>query len=310
LLGTLAELGGDPAVPGDALERELASQRASLLEALDDPLSTALRLARAALFDHVGYGLEPLGSEASLAALDRDAVLSHHRAHFQAGNLVAAVVGDLRGHDLDALIGGSLATLPAGPAWQPPASRIGAATRIDHRLPKLQAAIALAFAIGPAAGADHPALELLHHHCTDMAGPLFTRIRDDLGLAYHVSAVRMPGIDAGAFVFHLATAPEQVEAAEGALRDEITRLARDGMSADELDRARNSTLSSLALTAQDPGTLARLAAVDTILGLGPRHPFELPELLGRATLADVQAAAARWFSVEPVVVRVLPEAAV
>ncbi len=308
LLDTLAEVARDPGLPADALPRELASQQAGLLEALDDPHATAVRLARAALFDHAGYGLEPLGSTTALAKLDRPALLAHHRRHFHAGNLVAAVVGDLRGHDLDALVDRSLATLPPGPGWQPPASRIAPASRTDHQLPKLQAALALAFATGPATAPDDPALDLLHHHCTDMAGPLFTRIREQLGLAYHVSAARLSGSDAGAFVFHLATAPEQLDAAEAALRDEIRRLVDHGLTPDELERTRNSALAALTLLAQEPAALARLAATSTILGLGPRHPLELPGLLRRVQPADVQAAAARWLAGEPVVARVAPAA--
>jgi zinc protease len=142
-----------------------------------------------------------------------------------------------------------------------------------------------------------------------MAGPLFNRIREQLGLAYHVSAMLLPGLDAGAFIFHLATAPEHIATAEAALRDEIHQLATRGLAADELDRCRNSALSSLALCAQDPGTLARQAATDTILGLGPRHTLELPALYHQVRPDHVRTAAARWFATEPVVARVLPETA-
>ena len=110
-------------------------------------------------------------------------------------------------------------------------------------------------------------------------------------------------------MFHLATAPEQLDAAEAALRDEIRRLVDHGLTPDELARARNSALAALTLLAQEPAVLARLAATATILGLGPRHPLELPDLLRRVQPADVQAAAARWLAGEPAVARVVPAAA-
>ena len=73
-----------------SIEREKASQTASLRESLEDPLSTAFRLARAHLFDGTGYGLHSLGTEASLAGLDRFALSSHHSRHFQGSNTVAS----------------------------------------------------------------------------------------------------------------------------------------------------------------------------------------------------------------------------
>jgi len=307
LLEILAELAADPAFPAENLDRERTSQLASLAEQLDDPLTVALLQARAGLFSGAGYGLDPTGTEKSLASLDRPALLAHHRAHFGAGNLVAALVGDLREHDLDSLVAETLATLPAGAAWTPPASKIAAPAAATHHLPKRQAAIALAFATGPATDPDHAALELLAHHCADMAGPLFTRIREELGLAYHVSASRTPGFDASSFTFFLATAPEQAETAEAALREEIAKIAASGLDPAALERTCNSTLAGLALSLQQPSILAMRIAADTLIGLGPRHPLELPALLRNVTPADTRAAAEHWLASEPVAARVLPE---
>jgi zinc protease len=209
LVATLGELAVDPAFPADAVARELASQRTALDEALDDPLSTALRLARSGLFGTAGYGLEPLGSAESLDTLDRESLATHHREHFRGPNLVAAVAGDFGDQDPTDLLADTFAQLPAGDPWTPPPSEIHPDGESGTELPKRQAAIAMAFPTGPAAADEHPALELLHHHCADMAGPLFTRIREELGLAYHVSAMRIPGFDAGTLVFFLATAPSR-----------------------------------------------------------------------------------------------------
>jgi zinc protease len=306
LLETLAELAAAPAFPEENLERERTSQLAALEESLDDPLTVALLAARAALFSGAGYGLDPTGTPESLAALDRDALLAHHQTHFGAGNLVAALVGDLREHDIDSLVARTLATLPEGTDWAPPASEIAPASAVARRLPKRQAAIAMSYATGPATDPDHAALDLLAHHCADMAGPLFTRIREELGLAYHVSASRLAGADASSFTFFLATSPEQAETAESALREEIAKIAASGLDAAALERTRNATLAGLALSLQQPSVLAMRIAADTLIGLGPRHPLELPGILRSVTPADTRAAAERWLSAEPSVAKVTP----
>jgi zinc protease len=261
-------------------------------------------MARAALFDGSTYGLEPLGTPASLETLDREALLAHHRRHFRAPDSVVALAGDLDPADAAALAEQAFAGLPGGEPWSPPRPTIRPGTQAATELPKRQAAIAIAFATGAAADDDHPALELLHHHCADMAGPLFTRIREQLGLAYHVSAMRLPGFDAGAMIFFLATAPEQAGLAESALREELERLATEGIPAEQLERCRNNTLASLALAAQSPGSMARMAAIDTILGLGPRHPLDYPELIRAVTPGQLRDAAARCLGGRPAVGRV------
>ena len=236
--------------------------------------------------------------------LDREAVANHHRLHFRGPNLVAAVAGDIESHNPADLLAESLGQLPGGEPWTAPASSTHGDTTSEATLPKHQAAIAIAFPTGPAAAAEHPALELLHHHCADMAGPLFTRIREELGLAYHVSAMRIPGFDAGTLVFFLATSPDQAELAENALREEIAKLAEHGLDEKALESCRNNTLSALALAAQSPGAMARAAAIDTILGLGPDHPQRYPDLLRQVTADELRTVAARILSAQPAIARV------
>jgi zinc protease len=141
-----------------------------------------------------------------------------------------------------------------------------------------------------------------------MAGPLFTRIREDLGLAYQVGATQFLGFDAGLFTFYLATAPEQLELARAELFAEIEKLATHGIPAGSFDRVRATVLSGLAIQQQSPSAIARLVALDTLYG----HPADthrhLPAVYSALRVEEVREVANRIFSVAPTVATVVPEA--
>ena len=81
---------------------------------------------------------------------------------------------------------------------------------------------------------------------------MFTRIREELGLAYQVGATQFLGYDAGLFTFYLATSPEQADLARRELLAEIGKIAAAGIPDDAFDRVRSTVLSGLAIQQQSP----------------------------------------------------------
>ncbi|RYD43899.1 MAG: insulinase family protein, partial [Verrucomicrobiaceae bacterium] len=306
LLPLLSEVLVEPAFHGDSIEREKASQTASLREALEDPLSTAFRLARAHLFDGTGYGLHSLGSEASLAGLDRFALSAHHSRHFQGSNTVVALAGDFDVVHAREVLAEGIGRLPQGNPWLPPSATVRGDFEIEAFLPKKQAVLALAYPGCSALAPERFALRMIQEWCTDMAGPLFIRIREELGLAYQVGATQFHGHDAGFFGFYLATDPSQVDLAQRELAAEIAKIAEDGIPEDAFERVRATVLSSLALGLQSPGSIARLAAIDVLFGLPVTHHREVAAIFQTITPDEVKAAAASLLGNKPVVARVLP----
>jgi zinc protease len=308
LLPLFAEILAAPLLDAASIERERASQRAALAESLDDPLSLAFRELRAGMFGTAGFGIPSLGHPESLETLARPQLVEHHARHFQARNLTVALAGDFDPAEAGERLRESLAALPAGAAWTPPQSSWREAGEIGAALPKRQAALAIGF---PGVGADHPdrhALGFLQEWAADMAGPLFTRIREQHGLAYQVGATQFHGHDTGLFVFYLATDPAQLEFAETELREEIAKLAADGVPADAFERVRATILSRTALQAQPPGAISRQAAVDMLFGLPADHFREMPGIFRALTPDDVRRAARSLLEGRPgVTVRIKPD---
>lgn len=297
-----------PSFPADAVEREKQSQLAAVREARTEPLHAAFQQLRRAIFGGSGQGLDLLGSEDSLAALTRGDLAAHHARHFPCGNITVAVSGDFDAPAvIDALEGG-LAGLPAGTRWTGPPTMLKPGGEHIVRLPKKQAVLCVGFPGAAATDENRHALGMLNEYAADMAGPLFTRIREELGLAYQVGATQFHGGDTGLFTFYLATSPGQIDLAREELMKQIAAIAAAGIPDDVFDRVRATVLSGLALRGQSPAHMARHAVIDMLFGLPADHHRALPDIMRVLDPATVREVAAKTFTVAPTVAMVLPEA--
>ncbi len=310
-LATIAEVFADvilsPSLPSDAIGREKASQLAALEEAMQDPLHVGFRALRETIFSGTGYGLDALGSPETLAQLDRAALSNHHSRHFNSSNITLAIAGDFDPVSTLSLLESHFAKLPQGQAWTSPVSAIAPGGDHTQRLPKKQAVLTFGFPGTTVSGADRHALAMIQEHASDMAGPLFTRIREELGLAYQVGATQFLGYDTGLFTFYLATAPEQADLARREMLAEIEKIATHGIPEDAFDRVRSTVLSGLALQQQSPSSVARHAALDLLFGHPADQHRHLPAAYNALTAAHVRETAARIFSVNPTIITVLPK---
>ena len=143
----------------------------------------------------------------------------------------------------------------------------------------------LALAVpGLTATADDTPLQLLFDEwCRDMAGPIFSEIREQRGLAYYAASAALLGTDAGCMFFYLGTSPQAMPEARTALTELLDKLAAEGMPAEALERARATVLSSRLLAEQSADKLCSSMAVNTLLGLPPDYAEQLPARLRAVT---------------------------
>ncbi|RYD25964.1 MAG: insulinase family protein, partial [Verrucomicrobiaceae bacterium] len=174
-------------------------------------------------------------------------------------------------------------------------------------LPKKQAVLAIGFPGTTVSSTDRHALAMIQEYVSDMAGPLFTRIREELGLAYQVGGTQFLGYDAGLFTYYVATSPEQADLALREILAEIGKVAAHGIPADAFDRVRSTVLSGLAIQQQSIASTARHVALDLLFGHPADQHRRLAEAYNALTAETVREVAARVFSIQPTIVTVLPE---
>lgn len=296
----------EPAFDTHAIEREKKTQLASIAEAQMEPLSTAFRNLRSAVFGSGGYGLDLLGNADVLAKIDAEALATHHADHICGTNLTLAIAGDFDPEAIIDLLEHHLERLPRGKAWSAPAMPWQPHEEVIAHLPKKQAALALGF---PGVGAADPrrhAMVMIQEHASDMAGPLFTRIREELGLAYQVGATQFHGFTSGMFTCYLATAPEHVDLAREELINEIAKIAAKGIPDDVFERVRATALAGLAIQQQSPSALGSHAALDLLFGNPADARTKLTEVYRTLTPEDVRKVAADCFTQPPVTSIVKP----
>ena len=267
-----------PLFPDEALALEKETQLAAIKEANEDPARMAFYYLRKQLFGEQHYGIPKLGLTETVSQLTRDDLLAHHTRAFAAHNSVLALAGDLpEDQHLISLLEEHFASLAKGErlASQPDISSIPVQTG-EHRyqLDREQAVLAMGVPGLSFDSDDAPAAELLQEFTSNMAGPLFTRIREELGLAYYVSSSQFHGLGTGMFATYLGTSPDQLDLAQRELATTLEQIADKGLTAEQLERSRTACLSSHALDEQSLASQARQVALDSVLGLGLKNGEE------------------------------------
>lgn len=308
-----AELLLDPAFSEDRCRR-LAHRQTAELEALDD--RPDLRTARA--FLHRLYAPHPAarplpGDEESLSRLARkdvgEACGRFHRRGLTHG-VVLTVAGAIdadriekRAHEL---FGPALADLAAAAPSEPPAPPPSRDERRTVALPPGgQAHLFLGRVTVPRTHPDRTALELLAVVLGwggGLAGRLPERLRHREALAYSVEVRTLAeaGLDPGRFVVYAATAPEHLERAEQALREELDRVAGGDLGAAEIEEARAYLLGRLPFHFEIPGQWAE-AMGDAALYRRPEDdPRWHAERLRSVTVEEIHEMARRHLKTQGV----------
>jgi zinc protease len=110
-------------------------------------------------------------------------------------------------------------------------------------------------------------------------------------MAYYVSSALDASVAAGSLVIRAGVNPSNVERPIDAIDDELVRLRRDGLTADELEESRRFLVRSMPRALETNAGIAHFLQTAEFFGLGLDYDQRLPDLLGRVTLDDANAAA-------------------
>jgi zinc protease len=298
----------NPSFPAEAFEREQQIQLGNIRAQRDELLHSASRLMRRELFGNSGYGLHSLGSEKSVGSLKVEEVQKLHCELAVPRNCVLAIFGDVDTQVVKRAVeqkfatwkGGNEALTKLSPAGFPPKPKKVVETR-----DKKQAVMIVGFPGATLSGDDRYALELLQEACSDLGSRLFLRIRENLGLAYYVGAQNFVGLTPGFFAFYVGTAPEKVDLVESELLKEAELLRKEGLSEEELKRAKAKVIGQKKIARQDLGGYAITSVLDELYGLGYLHADQEDAQYEAVTLEQVKAAANKYLLPQSSVISII-----
>ncbi|MCD8534418.1 MAG: insulinase family protein [Verrucomicrobia bacterium] len=302
-LDLLADVMLHPSIPEDVLTIERQSQLAAIKSQKDQLVQLAFRWIGESLCGNQSYGLNASGTQTSVSSLERPHLLEFHDKLLAPSSSVVAIYGDIRHQEIRTHVEnllsdwhdlGRFTQYPAPPQLQLKSNQTGY-IHVD----KTQAVVAVGFQGTTIHSTDKFALELLQEVYSDLGSRLFTRIRDDLGLAYYVSAYHFAGIHPGVFAFYAGTSPDQSDLVADEFLKEILHVTSHGITQEELNRALAKILGQKKINAQSIGSMAMTAALDELYGLGHENYHREIEAYTRITLDDIRLTAEKYFSTQP-----------
>lgn len=291
----------NPTFPEREVALEKEGQAAGIKAEDEQPTSVARNLLRGRLFGEHPYALRNLGSQQSVSGLASAQLRELHDRLTVARNGVIAVFGDVNADEVHRLFEKYLSAMPSGslafekPPLPVPLSEVATVT---GNMDKNQAIVMIGFQGVSVSDPDRVAMELISQASNDLGSRFFNRIREKMGLAYFVGSAQFAGLAPGAFLFYLGTDPAKVAAVTAELRDEVAKLEKEGLTQEELTRAKSKLLGAEMIRNQSNAAFAGACAVDELVGLGYDAYARRKEEIEKISLDDIRRVTAKYLKAD------------
>lgn len=254
LLDTLCECLTTPTYPQAKIERQKRRLVDRLRVDLEDPRVQGAQLFRKLVYGSHWFGRPEHGQLASLARIERADLKRFHAANWCGKRTLIAFCGDVAPEKVRRLLDARLGRWRAGAELGPPD------LRFPPRAPRSgvfsaerqQVHVFLGHLGITRADPDFAALTVMDHVLG--TGPGFTnrisrRLRDELGLAYSVSASisSSAGVLPGTFTAYIGTSPPHLATVVAGFQREILRIQKELVPRDELALAKSYLTGSFVL---------------------------------------------------------------
>jgi predicted Zn-dependent peptidase len=275
---------------------EIDSERQVVVEEInmndDDPSDVVFENFSTAVFANHPLHEPVLGTRESIRSMTRDDIHGYWKRRYGAGSLVVAAAGSVDHDSFVDLVAerfgdwsGDSVAHHNGPAEIQPTVAL---TPRDTE----QAHLVIG---GP--GLDRSderrwAFEVLNHVMgSGMSSRLFREVREERGLAYAVYGFKLAYADNGAWGVHVGTTPNQTDTAMTVIRDELAKVVDEGITPEELERAKGSMRGGLALSLEDSNSRMVRLGRDELAGMPHLSVDERLEKLEGVDLDHVKAVA-------------------
>lgn len=263
--------------------------------------SYTFKLLNKEYFSNHPYSMPKLGSLKTVNSIKRYDLVKHHRRIFNPKNMVITVVGDIDSEHVlskvTALFGDMKNNKVPKVKYKRHKVKKGINLTGDKK-DKEQTHIGLAFPGVSFKNKDKYAIDILTEVLAGMGGRLFVELRDVQSLAYSVTAFSQQGIDAGAINLYIGCATEKQDQALEGLLSELKKITKDGITKEELARAKSAIIGGYEIGLQSPTSMASTMSNNELQGLGYNYHNEYPKLLELVTLEDVLKVAQKYLTLD------------
>jgi zinc protease len=294
-LSLLAEVLLTPTFPQDELVQKRKEIEGGLKSREEQPGWVAQKTFLATLYPHHPYGRQTEGQPATLAALTQADVKQFHQTYYRPNNAIITFVGEVSQSQATAQLQKHLGEWKPGPlpeaAWpnstQSPTTRLTIEKKVD------QANIILGHFGIDRANPDYYAVQLMNYILGGRGteSRLMKRIREELGLVYHIGSNFSVRKHSGPFTISLQTKNASATQAIEETLQVLRQFIEQGMTQEELDAAKAYFINSLPLRLASNRDVANLLPVLEFYNLGLDYPDRYADLIGQVTLDKIKSVA-------------------
>ena len=298
----MANLAFDPKVV-ESERGVVYSERRSSVD--NDNFGTLLEQMQATAFTAHPYQFPTIGWPSDIEHWKLDDLKRFFKTYYAPNNAVLVIAGDVDAAQVFALADKYLAPLQKQPEPTPITTvepeQLGERRLVVERSDAQSPIVAYAFHSGMGAGDKRfPALELLTTILSQgQSSRLHQRLVEREQAATQAGAFAEAGFDPGLlWVYAMLPPGGDMARVESLLDDELAKIARDGVSADELAKARNLKASAFWRGMATINGKARALGTYEVFNGDYRKLFDAPSAYDAVSAADVQALAKRILRIQ------------
>jgi zinc protease len=292
-------------------EKEVLTERKVIREERrsrvdNDPSSLLQEQMTAALFTAHPYHTPVIGWDTEIRGLTREDALRHYRKFYAPNNAILVVTGDVEPEEVMALAKDTYGKIKAnpevgGPRVRPVEPDPLAERRVILRDGRVGKATFERYYLAPsfntAKGREAEALQILARivGSSNTSRIYNALVRDEKKASSASGWYGGLALDEGRFGFYVVAAGDtKLEDIETSVDKVIDEVIKNGVTAEELERAKTSEVANLIYASDSQQSLAHTYGWNLATGRSVEDVEARPERLKAVTAADVQAVAAKY----------------
>lgn len=284
----------EPTFPELAVERVRGQVLSGLRSDLKDPESIAGKRLSALTYGDHPYATGGEGTIDSVTALTRDDLVTAHRGALAKDRLFVGVVGDVTAEELGPMLDKLLADLPETGAPLPGPAEVafgGGVDVVDFDTPQSVAVFAQ-----PGMHRDHEDFFAAYVLNVVLGGGgfesrLMTEVREKRGLTYGVYSYLVLRDLADVYMGSVSSANDRIAESISVIRDEWAKMAIEGATADEVEKAKALLTGAYPLRFDGNGSIATIMVGMQMDGMPMDYIVNRNNYVNAVTVEDVKRVA-------------------
>lgn len=304
----LTEVIREPSFDKEEMEKRRRLILASIQQQEDDLGRLVFKLFRKTLYEKHPYRMDTLGTPDSIRRLTQKDLKEYYQRIVIPENMILTVVGDVDRKQVLVAVKKGFGDLKRESLRIPSISQelpILKKRRAEIVKMKEQAHFVLGFLGVSFHHPDSYALTVLNAVLSGQGGRLFRELRDKESLAYALDFMAHPNLDPGFIGVYMGTHPNKLETAIEAVLRELEKVKVEGVTEEEMDRAKKYLIGNFEIGLQTNGAQANQMSLDELYGFGFDHYQKYPQEIQKVTKEDVNRVAKQYFNIESYAIAII-----